>query len=430
MLQKRMILLMPIFIATTMFGQMPTNWGAFNQIMKGQPLAGKKFILEAAVRVERIDSDAHAEIWIRVDRTNKQMGFFYNMMDKPIVSGNWKTYTIKGKIDKDANFVVFGGLYHNKGLFHFDDFKLSIESSKDHYEPVEINDAGFENNEWNKHWNFLQDRLGFNLSVTNIHPYAGASSLLVDGSSFVKTPTIGNDDSKGQYAAINHIKLYYEIYGEGPPLLLLHGNSESIASFNNQIPELSKHFKVIAVDSRGQGKSSEDGQQYTYDLFAADMNAFLDYLQLDSVNIIGWSDGGNTGLIMAMQYPKKVKRLVTMGANVFIDNTVVKKWVFSMLHKELKEIGSDSIYDSQKRKRMIELLLTQPQHRFEELDAIHCPVLVMAGEKDLIKEEHTRAIAQHISHSTLLIAAKASHEFPRENPAAFNKIVLEFLSLQ
>ncbi len=428
MLQKRMILLISIFISTTLLGQMPTDWGAFSQMMKGQPLAGKKFILEAAVRVDRIDSEAHAEIWVRVDRENKQMGFFYNMMDKPIKSNGWNTYTIKGKIDKDALYFVFGGLYHKKGLFHFDDFKLSIETSKDHFEPVEIKDPGFENNEWNKNWNFLQDRLGFNLSVSNKQPYAGTNSLLVDGSSFVKTPTIGNDDTRGQFAAVNNIKLYYEIYGEGPALLLLHGNSESIASFNKQIPELSKQFKVIAVDTRGQGKSTEDGKLFTYDLFAADMNALLDYLNLDSVNIIGWSDGGNTGLIMAMQYPKKVKRLITMGANVFIDNTVVKKWVFKLLHKELKEIGTDSIYDSQKRKRMIELLLTQPQHRFEELHTIQCPVLVIAGEKDIIKEAHTRAIAQHISHSTLLIAAKETHEYPRENPAAFNKAVLEYLN--
>src|SRR5678816_653711 len=144
-------------------------------------------------------------------------------------------------------------------------------------------------------------------------------------------------------------------------------------------------FMVIAVDSRGQGKSTEDGKLYTYDLFAEDMNALLDQLHLDSVNVLGWSDGGNTGLIMAMKYPSKVKRLVTMGANVFIDNSVVEKWVFKTLNKEKKELVSDSFPTSANRLRLINLLLTEPKHSFAELHSIQCPVFVIAGEKDVIK---------------------------------------------
>ena len=114
------------------------------------------------------------------------------------------------------------------------------------------------------------------------------------------------------------------------------------------------------------------------------MNALLDYLHLDGVNILGWSDGGNTGLIMAMKYPKKVKRLVTMGANVFIDKTVVDRWVFKLLNKEKKELNGDSLYNNKNRLRLIELLLTEPKHSFEELKTIACEVLVIAGEKDII----------------------------------------------
>ncbi len=231
----------------------------------------------------------------------------------------------------------------------------------------------------------------------------------------------------GKYIDANGIKIYYEEYGKGEPLLLLHGNSESIQSFRLQIPELSKLYRVIAVDTRGQGKSTEDGRLYTYDLFAEDMNALLNSLKLDSVNVLGWSDGGNTGLIMAMKYPNKVKKLVTMGANVFIDNTVVDKWVFKELNKQLVEMKSDTSYADRNRVRLINLLLTEPKHGFEELKIISCPVLILAGQKDIIKKNHTKSIAKYIKNSRLLIAPKETHYYPIESSKAFNTTVIEFL---
>src|SRR5262249_29250830 len=99
---------------------------------------------------------------------------------------------------------------------------------------------------------------------------AGKQAFVVDGSHFKEPGTYGNNDSTGSYATVNGIKMYYEIYGSGEPLVLLHGNSSSISSFNKQIPELSKYYKVIAIDSRGQGKSSEDWTKFTYELLAAD----------------------------------------------------------------------------------------------------------------------------------------------------------------
>jgi len=143
--------------------------------------------------------------------------------------------------------------------------------------------------------------------------------------------------------------------------------------------------------------------------------------------VVGWSDGGNTGLIMAMKYPKKVKKLITMGAVVFIDNTVVDKWVFKTLDKEKKELANDSSLYAQRRLRRIELLLTEPKHRFEELQTITCPVLVMSGEKDVVKEQHTKGIAANILSAALMIVPKATHELPWEDAPAFNKSVIDFL---
>jgi pimeloyl-ACP methyl ester carboxylesterase len=428
----RTALLLAITV-TTVFAaraQQATDWGAFSQAIDAAPYLGKKFILEATIKVQAIDSTCDAEVWVRVDKPNNKTGFFYNMMDKPIRSKDWLTVTIKGKIDKEALYLVFGGLYHRRGIFFFDNFKLQVETSKGKYEPVAVPNGNFEADSLQTHWRYFQKRSGFVVSNTREDFYEGKQACKVDGSAFTKEPAVGDNDSTGKYAAVNGIKIYYEQYGKGEPLLLLHGNSESIGSFRLQIPELSQQYRVIAVDTRGQGKSTEDGTTYTYDLFADDMNALLDQLQLDSVNILGWSDGGNTGLIMAMKYPRKVKKLVTMGANVFIDNTVVEKWVFKELNKQLKEIKNDTAYADRNRVRLINLLLTEPKHTFEELKAIACPVLVMAGEKDVIKENHTRSIAANIAKSTLLIAPKETHEYPRENAKAFNAAVLAFLQKQ
>lgn len=418
-----------IFLLQFSKAQMPQDWGAFNQRIDATPYIGKNFRLEAAVKVQTIDSTAEGEIWLRVDKRDKKMGFFYNMMDKPIRLNEWKIYIISGKVDKNAASIYFGGLYHRKGIFYFDDFKLFIETDKDKWVQINLPDGGFESDTAviNKTWKYFKKRNGLEFGVSDASAYTGTKSFKVDGSLFVPEYTYGNNKLAGKYANVNGIKIYYEEYGEGQPLLLLHGNTSSINLFEKQIPQLSKNFHVIAVDTRGQGKSTEDGKLYTYDLFADDMNALLNHLHLDSVNIIGWSDGGNTGLIMAMKYPAKVKKLVTMGANIFIDKTVVEKWVLKELDKQMrKELKNDTSAWGKNRKRLVKLLQTEPKHTFEELKSITCPVLVVAGEKDVIKEAHTRSIAANILNSTLLIAPKETHYFPSENAAKFNAAVIDF----
>ena len=373
-----------------------------------------------------IDPAAEAELWARVDKADKTMGFFDNMKNRPVRVKDWQVFTINGKIDKNATNLVFGGLYARKGIFYFDNFRLFIESSKGKYEEVPVANGNFETDSL-KPWNYFKKNGGFTMTQVNESPYEGKIAAKIDGSKLIKANTYGDNDSTGKYAVVNGIKIYYEEYGAGEPLLLLHGNSESISLFRLQIPEFAKQYRVIAVDTRGQGKSGEDGKTYSYDLFAEDMIALLQHLKIEKANVLGWSDGGNTSLIMAMKYPDRIKKAVMMGANVFIDNSVVDKWVFKTLNKELKELKGDTLYSSVNRARLITMLLTEPRHTFEELKSIQCPVLVVAGEKDVIKEGHTRQIAQNIKNSTLVIAPKETHYYPSENAAGFNKTVLEFL---
>lgn len=408
----------------------PPDWGAFSQRFDISAWQGHRFRVTAAVRSQCLDPLAGAEVWVRIDKSDKTMGFFYNMMNKPIRDSGWKVYSITGKVDKAAKWINFGGLYQHKGYFYFDDFHLAVETSREHWQELPLSDPGFEDDTatLNKHWFYLRKRTFFAPRLSTEQPYEGKQAFRVDGSQFTIPQTYGSNDTAGGFVMANGIKLYYETYGNGQPLLLLHGNSSSISIFNKQIPDLAKQYKVIAVDTRGQGRSGEDGKTLTYDLFAADMNALLDSLRLDSVDILGWSDGGNTGLIMAMNYPRKVRRLAVMGANVFIDHSVVDAWVFRTLRKEQREIKNDTFFNSHIRNRLITLLLTEPRHRFDELAVIRCSVLVMAGEKDVIREEHTRQIAAHIPHSQLLIFPGGTHYEPAEHPDVFNKAVLDFLA--
>lgn len=413
----------------SLHAQSRNDWDAFTRQVKVADFTGKKFKLEAAVKVELIDSTAEAELWARVDKADKKTGFFYNMMDKPIRSGNWAVYTINGKIDKGAVNLAFGGLFSRRGIFYFDYFRLWIENTKDQFEEILLPNGDFEEDSL-RNWAGFNMNTAFKVTLASDTFFHGKKALKVDGAAFKTAPVLGANNTVGRYAPVNGINIYYETYGEGAPLLLLHGNSQSISSFYAQIPAFAKKYKVIAVDTRGQGKSGDDGKMYSYDQFASDMNALLDYLHIDSAHIVGWSDGGNTGLIMAMKYPAKVKKLVTMGANVFIDDTVVEKWVFKELDHQLKELKNDTTSRANNRRRLINMLLTEPRHSFDDLNTIHCPVLVVAGEKDVIKPEHTKQIATHIMGSTLLIAPKETHYYPTENAASFNKVVLDFFEKQ
>ena len=428
-MKMKLLFLLCFIVHVKCFAQESNIWGNASRFIDAKPYAGKNFRIQAAVKVISINKNASAGIWARIYKANSKLGFSKSMSQyNPITSSEWKVYSISGKIDKDANYLSFGINYIEQGVFYFDDLKLFIENDAGAMEAIPLVNGDFEEDSMQSKYSWWYDKNKnlYDISLTTTEFYSGKQSCKVDGTVLRIPRQYGDNDSIGKYATVNGITIYYEEYGNGEPLLLLHGNSMSINSFRLQIPELSKHFHVYAVDTRGHGKSGDDGKTYTYDLFADDMNSLLDKLHLDSVNIVGWSDGGNTGLIMAMKYPKKVKRLVTMGAVIFIDNTVVDAAIFKSLHKEQNELRSDSTLDAAGRIRRIELLLTEPKHTFQDLKLISCPVLVMAGEKDVVKEEHTKGIAANINNATLMIVPKATHELPWEDAILFNNAVLGF----
>lgn len=232
----------------------------------------------------------------------------------------------------------------------------------------------------------------------------------------------GNNIKAGHYTTVNGIKLYYEIYGKGKPLIMLHGNGGSIKAFRNQIPFFKTYYRVIAIDSRLQGKSGGSPDSISYDLMVSDFNALMDKLKIDSAYVLGWSDGGINGIILALKYPSKVKKLAVSGANVVPDSTAIP-------YKDILDLKNFVEHDTTASKITLALnkmMLLQPNIPYNSLQQIHCPVLVMAGDHDVIKPEHTIKIFQSIPGAELCIFPDSHHNVLLQHPQLFNETVLTF----
>ena len=243
----------------------------------------------------------------------------------------------------------------------------------------------------------------------------------------------GNNDKTGKYADINGIKMYYEEYGTGKPLFLIHGNGGDIHSMGNQIDYFKNKYRVIAADSRGHGKSELNTDSLTYVQMADDWSDLADYLHLDSVYVIGWSDGGIIALLLGIHHPENVSKLVTMGANLRPDTTAVYPYAVNFI-KAIRPVINTKIKNNDKSKdwklmkQLMGLLGDQPTISPNELAKILIPVLVMAGDKDIIREEHSVEIYQHLPHSQLCILPGQTHYVPATDPPLFNSIADKFLS--
>jgi pimeloyl-ACP methyl ester carboxylesterase len=231
----------------------------------------------------------------------------------------------------------------------------------------------------------------------------------------------GDNSQAGRYADVNGIKLYYETYGTGEPLIMLHGNGGSIDAFRNQIPFFEKYYQVIAIDSRLQGKSGGSPDKISYDLMASDFCALLDQLNIKSAYVLGWSDGGIDGILMTLNCPDRVKKLAASGANTVPDTTALSQADFDEMKKVVANPKSTPI-----EKALNQMMIDQPNIAYSELLKIKCPVLIMAGDRDMIKPEHTLKIFQSIPGASLCIFPDSHHGVCQQHPELFNETVLRF----
>ncbi len=240
-----------------------------------------------------------------------------------------------------------------------------------------------------------------------------------------QTPSIKYGDNKeaGNYKKVNGINIYYEIYGTGKTLLFLHGNGGSIRNQGIKIDYFKKYFQVIAIDSRGHGKSIDTTtKELTYVQMANDIAVLLDSLNIDSAFVSGQSDGGILGLLLAINYPRKIGRLVTFGANMFPGNKAIPDELQKLLLDTLK------VTKDFNRKRLFSLMAYQPDITEKDLQKIKCPVLLISGDRDVIKLDHSIKMFRNIENSNLFIMPGATHFGSVEKPDLFNMVLMDFFN--
>ncbi|MFY9153338.1 MAG: alpha/beta hydrolase [Prolixibacteraceae bacterium] len=252
-------------------------------------------------------------------------------------------------------------------------------------------------------------------------------------------PKIGSNLETGKYAKIDKIQIYYEIYGQGTPLLLIHGGLGSIENFKKCIPTLADHFKVIAIDSPGHGRSSQT-DSLSYQFLADQISQFIDFLELDSLYIMGWSDGGVVGLMLANERSDKIKKLIAVGANSRLDgineegitwmrNEIIdwskrdENWFnhYSSLTPEPEKI--DRFVRNTQKMWLSEIYISEAN-----LKSIKIPTMIVQGDRDGIKIEHGIELFRNIGKSQLCILPNTSHFVFDERPDLINGIAIDFFS--
>lgn len=406
----------------------------FGTILNIEKFAGKEF--RYTLDLKSTDTDSLKSIVIQARQVINKDEWLTELNSKKDLAEDtlWHQIKISDKINLKAKELWLYATFVGNGNFYADNLKVEVKTETGTWVSIPIKNGDFEKNIDNPLKGFLTSTKipeGTTISIQDRTDTVETKVLLIKTTKAAITwkTNYGSNKAIGKYSNVNGIKVYYETYGTGEPLLLLHGNGQSIVDFTKQIPVLAKQYHVIAVDTRAQGKSIDnDSTKLSYNIFASDMKILLDSLHLKKVNILGWSDGGNTALIMAIKYPEYVRKLVVMGANLNPTDNAVEKSTLNRLKNDLKMLQQKEDTESKQLNRLLLMLSTEPNISVDDLHKISSKTLILAGEKDVIKAEHTKLIAQSISKSQLIIFKKETHMVPNENANLFNQTVLNFLN--
>lgn len=215
---------------------------------------------------------------------------------------------------------------------------------------------------------------------------------------------------------VNGIRMNYEVYGEGLPMVLVHGNGDTHEIFDKLIQSLQSKYRVYAIDSRCHGQS-ENTKEISYNLMAQDTISFIKTLNISNPILYGHSDGGIIGLLVAIKEPGFLSKLITTGATISpVKDSVAKKYIIMT-----------KIAYFFKRDKLIKMMIKEPNISLQELQTISIPVHLIVGENDVIKLEHTNLIANNIKNSTLEIVKDESHSSYVSHSDKIYEIISKYL---
>jgi pimeloyl-ACP methyl ester carboxylesterase len=229
------------------------------------------------------------------------------------------------------------------------------------------------------------------------------------------------DFQKG-YAPVNGISMYYEIYGTGNPLVLIHGGGSTIqTSFGNIIPSLSKKYKVIAVELQAHGHTSDRNVPESFEQDADDVAELLNQLHIDSAYILGFSNGGNSAMQLALRHPEKVLKLILASTFYKREGLSPEFWkgMDNANFNYMPQIYKDAFLKINNDQKALINMFNKDSNRMkkfkdwseDDIKSIQAPALIVIGDRDIIRPEHAVEMYRLLPHAHLIILPGGHGEY-------------------
>lgn len=241
------------------------------------------------------------------------------------------------------------------------------------------------------------------------------------------------------YVDVNGVHTYYETEGHGEPLLLLHGGACPIETWAAQRPPLAAKYAVYLPERRAHGRTADVDGPITYEIMADDTIAFMEALGITNAHVVGWSDGGDVGMIMAIRHPEMVRTLVSIGGNFNFAGlsdeflAYARAMTPDTFLAPLRALYESLSPDGPQHFRVVldklkAMWLNGPTLAPADLARIAAPTLILVGDADVPTWEHTIELYRSVPNAQLCVVPGASHAVLLEKPAVVNATLLDFLA--
>ncbi len=238
-------------------------------------------------------------------------------------------------------------------------------------------------------------------------------------------------DTRQEFLHNSGANIFYSEYfpadPQAPTLILLHGNGEDHTYFVKQIPAFSPHFRLVLMDTRGQGQSTGGDGELNFSVFAADLLALMDHLQIAKAHLLGFSDGGNLALTFALAHPERVQSLILNGANLNPGGVKLSTQLPIVLGYGCCRLLSPFSRKARQNGAVLGLMVNHPHIPPQALAALTMPALVIVGERDMIRDRHSQLIARSLPNAQFVRIPGGDHFCAAKCPEVFNHAVLSFL---